>query len=384
MKQDFHAFQQQKYFAGLDGLRAIAIIGVVWHHSVRPDFLPMFTRGFAGVDLFFVLSGFLITTLLIREKSKHGRISLRNFWARRFLRLMPAYYGLLFAMLAAYVIFKPGDPDTARLVEGFPIYALYLSNWIQPEANNLGITWSLATEEQFYLIWPLIEALAAPVLAGGFWIAALIVNQLINFGVLDPAIDSVFGPGVSQRREILDATFTPILLGVGLAHLLARERWFRLTAQITGFRYAPFVFAGLLLVLMNIPASDISGVFRLTMHILMTAWIASIVLQPGSAITATLEWRPIVFIGAVSYGMYLYHMWCVHIARVIIEKTGLAPLWFEFPLALAGTVVVAGLSFYFYEKPFLSLRSKFRKPKGSPKGPTETKRPAATFAKPGA
>lgn len=319
----------------------------------------MFTRGFAGVDLFFVLSGFLITTLLIREKAKHGKISLRNFWARRFLRLMPAYYGLLLAMLGAYLIFKPNDANTARLVEGFPIYALYLSNWWHPGANNLGITWSLATEEQFYLIWPLIEAFAAPIVAVGFWITALVINQLINFGLLDPAIESAFG--AVKDKEILEATFTPILLGVGLAHFLSNKRSFDVANRIAGFRHAPIIFAGLLIVLMNIPASDISGIFRLTMHVLMTLWIGSIILSPLSAMTRCLEWRPVAFIGAISYGMYLYHMWCVHIAGAITAKLGLPQVWFHFPITLGGTIVVSAASFYFYEKRFLDWRAKFRK-----------------------
>lgn len=361
MTEKFHAYQQKKYFPGLNGIRAVAIIAVVWHHSERPDFLPMFLRGFAGVDLFFVLSGFLITTLLIREKAKHGKISLRNFWARRFLRLMPAYYGLLFALLAVYLVFKPGDPDTAQLVKDFPVHALYLSNWIHTDANNLGITWSLATEEQFYLVWPMIEAFAAPIVAAGFWVVALIVNQLINFGVLNPAIDSVFGPGAAESNEIMASTFTPILLGVGLAHLLHRERWYAVAAKLAGFRYAPFVFAGLLLAVANIPAADISGIIRLTIHLLMTLWIASILLQPSSRVTAALEWRPVAFVGAVSYGMYLYHMWCIHVVREVLAKLGLPQLGLQFLLALAATVIVAAMSYYFYEKRFLDWRAKFRK-----------------------
>ncbi len=360
MPLTFDRYQSLSHFAGLDGLRAVAIIGVVWHHSARPDFLPMFARGFAGVDLFFVLSGFLITTLLVREKQTHGKISLRNFWARRFLRLMPAYYLLLFGMLGAFLVFKPGDPDTARLVDGFPVYALYLSNWFHPDANNLGITWSLATEEQFYLVWPMVEAFFAPFLAAGFWVAALIINQLINFGVLDQPINAVFGPGAAEI-EILQATFTPILLGVGLAHVLHRRKSFELAVKIAGFRYAPFVFAAVLLALANIPASDISGALRLSLHLAMTAWIASIVLAPQSRLTGMLTWRPVAFVGAVSYGMYLYHMWCIHIIRVVLDKAGLPHLWIEFLLALVLTAIVSRASFYLYEKRFLDWRKRFRK-----------------------
>ncbi|MEO1136911.1 MAG: acyltransferase [Pseudomonadota bacterium] len=361
MPLDHKSYLDVSHFRGLDGLRAIAIIAVVWHHTLRPDNLPMFVRGFAGVDLFFVLSGFLIATLLIREKARFGRVSLRNFWARRFLRLMPAYYLLLFGMLAAYLVLKPDDPDTARLVNGFHIYALYLSNWFHPGANNLGITWSLATEEQFYLIWPFVFAFFRPSAAAAFWVAALFINQLINFGVLDASIDQIFGDGAANGPEILDTTFTPILLGVGLAHLLSQKRGFEAAAKIAGFRYAPWVFAGILLVLFNIPAQDISGIIRLSMHLAMTAWIASIVMAPRSGVTSALSWRPVAFIGAISYGMYLYHMWCVHIVRVVSQKIGLPAAWTEFPLTLMLTMAVSAASFYLYEKRFLDWRKRFRK-----------------------
>lgn len=360
MTATHQAYLDRKHFAGLDGLRAIAIIAVVWHHSAHPGFLPILKRGFIGVDLFFVLSGFLISTLLIREKAKYGRISLKNFWMRRILRLVPAYYLLLFGLLAAYLIFKPNDPDTANLINGFPIYALYLSNWFEGGANNLGITWSLATEEQFYVIWPLFEAFAAPIVALWFWIGAFIVNQLINFGILDPAIAASFGIGPEGHPEILETTFTPILLGVGLAHLLNKKTSFDILSKLAGFAYAPAVFAGLLLLILNIPIGDISGPLRLTIHLAMTVWIASIVLQPGAMTTRTLEWRPIAFIGAISYGMYLYHMWGVYAAGVILEKLGLPLGALHFPLTMAGTIVVSALSFYIFEKRFLNLRKKFR------------------------
>lgn len=360
MTNAHQSYLQRKHFAGLNGLRGVAIVAVVWHHTAHPNFLPIFQRGFAGVDLFFVLSGFLISTLLIREKVKYGRISLKDFWMRRILRLVPAYYFLLFALLGAYLIFKPGDPNTARFVNGFPVYALYLSNWIHPGANNLGITWSLATEEQFYLIWPLFEAFAAPVVALWFWGGALVVNQLINFGVLDPALQSIFGLDPTHHPEILQSTFTPILMGVGLAHFLNNEKTFALARRIAGFRHAPLVFAALLLTIFNIPAGDISGPVRFSMHLFMTLWIASIVLQPEAKTTRLLEWRPVAFIGAISYGMYLYHMWCVYIAKVMLDKLGLPHIPLQFLLALAGTIVVSAASFYLFEKRFLDLRKKFR------------------------
>lgn len=353
-------YLSRTYFPGLDGLRAIAIIAVVWHHSHRADFLPIFNRGFVGVDLFFVLSGYLIVTLLLREKDRHGAISLKNFWMRRFLRLMPAYYALLLFLLCVYTIFKPNDPDTTRLVNGLPIYALYLSNWLHPGANNLGITWSLATEEQFYLIWPLIESLAAPIAALWFWVSALIVNQLINFGVLDPFFQSAFSIDPA-RYEILDSTFTPILLGVGLAHLLHRPAGYRLLQKVAGTKYAPWTFAVALIGLLSLPVEDISGAFRLTMHILMMLWLASLLLRPQSAFTQALNIRVLAGIGAISYGMYLYHLWWIYAANIAVNRLDLPQSWLQFPIALGATIIFSAISYQFLEKPFLNLRKKFRR-----------------------
>lgn len=353
-------FKALRHFSGLDGVRALAIIAVVWHHSPRPEFAPILSRGFIGVDLFFVLSGFLITTLLLREKARAGRISLKNFWMRRILRLVPAYYALLFALLAAYLIFKPGDPDTEKLVNGFPIYALYLSNWLQPGANNLSITWSLATEEQFYLVWPVIEAFATPLVTGGLWLIALLINQLINFGVLDGAILQYFGVGPEQHPEILESTFTPILLGVGLAHIMHREKTFSVLGRAAGFSNAPIVFAIALVILLNAPVADISGPIRFGVHLLMTAWIASLLLAPASPITRGLEMRGVAYIGAVSYGMYLFHMWCIFAVGAVVSKLGAPTTPIVFIAGLVLTVIISALSFELFEKRFLALRKKFR------------------------
>lgn len=356
----FTRFQNLGYFAGLDGIRCLAIIAVIWHHTVQTGFLPMFDRGYLGVDLFFVLSGFLITTLLLREKSKTGKISLGNFWIRRFLRLMPAYYGLLVALLLAYGIFKPEDPNTARLFSGFPVYALYLSNWFNPGANNLDPLWSLATEEQFYLVWPVIEAFFAPVIMLITFTAFLIINQLVNFGVLDGAILSVFGVAPDAHPEILQSTFTPILLGVALAHGLTHKAIFTaLSPFITG-KARTLGLGVVLLILLNVPAGDISGLLRALIHMTMALFIGSIVLSPDSRLTQAFEVNIFKYVGTISYGMYLFHMWVVFAASVILTKIGLSSGIILFVLVLFGTIAISAVSFTVYEKPFLNLRHRFR------------------------
>lgn len=362
MHQTHESFLAQKRFAGLDGLRCIAIIAVVWHHSVEYEGpLAIVSRGYLGVDLFFVLSGFLITTLLIREKTKHKRISLKNFWARRFLRLMPAYYTMLFSLALAYYVFKPGDPDTALYFESLPYYVFYFSNWIDPGANNMSPLWSLATEEQFYLLWPLLQALLAPIILAVTWVVFFVVNQLINFGVLDAAMLELVGLDPKNHPSILETTFTPILLGVGAAYLMNSRKGYELLSKTIGFAHRDLVMMVLLAALLCMPIADISGFPRLMIHLLMTGWLISIVMSPDGAVTRGLSLKPIEFIGAISYGMYLYHMWCIHAVRTAVGHDTFENSWIAFLLSLAVTVVFSVGSYYALERPFLNLRTKFRK-----------------------
>ncbi|MEO1014461.1 MAG: acyltransferase [Pseudomonadota bacterium] len=356
---DHSAYLARRRFAGLDGVRCLSIVAVVWHHAPHAASYPIASRGFLGVDLFFVLSGYLIVTLLIRERERTGRISLRDFWVRRLLRLAPAYYCMLVTATLAYAVLKPGAPETARLMEGLPIYALYLSNWFDPGAQNLGLTWSLATEEQFYLAWPLIEAFFAPAFAAWTWVGAIAVNQLLNFGFLDGAILDLFGVSPSQHPTILHTTFTPILLGVGLAHLMHRPRTYAALSRFIGLSFAPILIGISLLALLCWPNDDISGTHRLSIHVASTAFIASLLLRPGDRVTRFLELPPLAFIGAISYGIYLYHMFAMHFVRVAAAELGLSQAMI-FPLTLALSILIATASYHFLEKRFLRLRSSFR------------------------
>lgn len=359
MTDDYLAFQRHTYLKGLDGLRCVAIIAVIWHHSASSEALPLLRRGFLGVDLFFVLSGFLITTLLIREKARTGTLSLRNFWMRRILRLFPIYYGVIAGMLAVLLVLKPSAPTTVALVRGLPIYGLYLSNWFDGGVALLDPMWSLATEEQFYLFWPTLELLCGPIVLGGLWTIFFIVNQLLNFGVLDPGITALVGVTPSAYPNILQTTFTPILLGVALAHLLHSPRGQAGIRKIVAFPHAPIAYAVVLLLLLSWPAQDISGSLRLSLHVAMTALLASVVLNPANGVTRALEHPALAYIGRISYGMYIYHMLGLHVARVVVERLHLPKLG-VFVLCLAITILGAALSYRFVERRFLDLRRRFR------------------------
>ena len=128
--EHFADYQKSKRFAGLDGLRAISIIAVVWHHTVGPLQAINFTRfGFLGVDLFFILSGFLIVTLLLREKKKTGDISLKNFYVRRILRIFPLYFGFILGLAFIYYVFAQESAFGQEFLRDLPWHVLFLANF---------------------------------------------------------------------------------------------------------------------------------------------------------------------------------------------------------------------------------------------------------------
>ncbi|HEY9068052.1 MAG TPA: acyltransferase, partial [Burkholderiaceae bacterium] len=253
-----------RQIAGLNGVRALAVIGVVWHHGYRgPLPWPILHNGFLGVDVFFVLSGFLITTLLLDEQMATGRISLVNFYARRALRIFPLYYAVL-ALLAAYFLFAPGSTNAPAFIAELPYHASYTSNWVVL-ASLMGITWSLSTEEQFYLAWP---PLLARLGHGALWTlsAFLLLNQLVNFGFLDRWL-AAHGL-VYASLPILQVTFTPIVLGVALAYAVHAPLCRRALAQCTaGVRLLGWI--AVLLAVANV-SGDVRGWPRLAFHLTTT------------------------------------------------------------------------------------------------------------------
>jgi peptidoglycan/LPS O-acetylase OafA/YrhL len=297
------AFLRRDRFANLDGLRFFCIFAVLWHHSPAISALAdpprILTRGFLGVDFFFVLSGFLITTLLLRERARRGRFSLKAFYWRRFLRIVPVYVFLV-TLVSAWFVLVRGHWNYAPLV---PAYYLFLANFLTTHVPLLYPLWSLSVEEQYYLIWPLLLSLlprraVLPVLA--VLVAANLAGSIGLFGS---------GPQLGVLRIALpNATYAPILLGSALAVVLDRRRGFRALAALVGNRWAPVWTAALILGLVWIGPDDLRGLPNLTIHLAMTLCLAALVVNEASVARPLLTWRPLARIGAISYGVYLYHL----------------------------------------------------------------------------
>ncbi len=346
------AFRERRVFESLDGLRCAAVLAVIWHHTAGRDAalgLAATQRGFLGVDLFFVLSGFLIVSLLLRERERNGHVDLAAFYARRSLRIFPLYYALLLAVAAVRWLAAPGSPTSARFFEELPFYLTYTSNWIE-RASLLAPAWSLAAEEQFYLLWPPVEKwlprLVLPLLLG-----FLALNQALNFGLLGETVAAHHA-----RLEMLQSTFTPIGLGVLLAHGLHRPRGFEALQRVLAWRGASVASAALLLALASVPG-DISGAPRLGAQLAMAALVASCVVREDHALAPLLRWGPVARAGVVSYGLYLLHLF----AREAVVRAGVESPGLLFVATLALSLALAELSHRVLESPFLRLKRRFQR-----------------------
>jgi peptidoglycan/LPS O-acetylase OafA/YrhL len=361
-------YREVRFFGALNGIRFLCIAAVLWHHS--PAFAAMedpariLMRGFTGVDFFFVLSGFLITTLLLREEARRGRFSLAGFYRRRMLRILPVYFLVITAVSAYYVLWQSRE-DLAPLV---PYYYLFLANFLKEDIPLLAITWSLSIEEQYYLIWPLLLM----VLGFSMWARASVLVVLTMICVLSAAGALAFlgWQPVETEHAVwgLPATgYSAILIGSVLAVVLHTRRGFDLIHAALGRRVAPIVcFAALIAGYAALPVT-LQGWPNLVLHVTMAACIASVVVREDTILHPVLSVSPVARMGEISYGIYLYHLIGLHAANVAAARSGLeaaASPWAVTLLYLVAAIVISELSFRYYESYFLRLKD--RRPRSLP------------------
>lgn len=336
-----------KVFGSLDGLRALSILAVVWHHTQEGVHAwPIAYRGFLGVDLFFVISGFLIVTLLLRERRRTATISLRKFYVRRFLRIFPPYYGLL-ALVTIVALLKPGEQSNL-IRRDLPYAFFYIANLV-PMVSILNPTWSLAAEEQFYVVIPTLLKFA------GRAFPALIAIAYVLFSL--PPFG--FFPSINLPTFFRETTFGPILLGVMLAWVLDRASGYRWISQLLGHFFTPAVALAATLLLCNQSGDDISGFFRIGIHLCLVILVAACVIRERHVLAPVLRWWPIGRIGAVSYGIYLYHLLARHAVKSGMAFLGIRSQALFFLLTAIAAWAIAELSYRLYESRFLALKSRW-------------------------
>ena len=405
----------KEYFPALDGLRGVAVLIVMLAHgSVRlfPGDLT-YRGGWLGVEVFFVLSGFLITSLLLKEKLMSGRVSLTSFWTRRALRIWPLYYAVLLlyvfvlpqldSSMFARVYVAEGEPGWGAYRDSLWSFFVFLQNYVTGPSEvrlGLGIFWSLAIEEHFYLFWPLLVTFLKPRFIGPAAVAVLVASfgcrTLALYGVL-PSVD---GLG-HMTHENLDA----IALGSLVACVYAlRRAWIVAAARHSYALLVPAVIVLVLLFADGWKGSPVSlspplfGLYRPTLVALAVGAliVAAVGRQVRFAEAAAkaggsrrraerkraprplgrfMESRPMVHIGRVSFGLYLLHPIILGATTALARNTtgpwgqidsvpallGARILWTT--VFLGGTLGLASLSYRYYEGPMLRLKKRFEKVK---------------------
>jgi len=358
------------YMPGVDGLRALAVAAVVVYH-LNGGWLP---GGFLGVDIFFVISGYLITSLLLAEFRKAGSINLPRFWLRRARRLLPALFLMLAVTLAAMLVLHPGE--VAGLHGAVLASVGYVTNWYfvfahVPYFEQFGRPsvfehlWSLAVEEQFYLIWP-------PVLALGLLYAR---RRQLLIGIAAAMAGStalawmLFHPDTDPSRIYYgtDTRAVGLLAGVALAFLWPASRLRPVTsraARATLDLAGVAALAGVALATVYLGEID-PLLYRggMLLVALTTAALLAVVVHPSSWLGRGMATPLLVWIGVRSYGIYLWHWPVLMLTRAHedVPFTG-APL---VTLQVGLTLLAATLSYHYVETPIrrnglAGLRTAFR------------------------
>jgi peptidoglycan/LPS O-acetylase OafA/YrhL len=349
-------FLATRSFGALDGVRALCCLGVIKGHAGWYLGVNAFDHTYLGVDLFFVISGFLIVTLMCRERDRRGELDLQSFYARRALRIFPIYYGTVLLFFGFYLAISPWKPNGLRhYAWTFVALATYTQDFVRCNIGPFFHTWSLAMEEQFYLLWPAAERYLS---LSARWLALAAVvgfSQLFNYGLLDAALG--YAPG-AERLPLIETTFTPIALGVCLAHLLHRPSSFALLYRVLGWRWLWVPLLAALAVVLELSTGWLRGSPRLLAQLLLAALLGSLVIRPDPMLLPLLRQPLLARLGAISYGLYLYHVFVEYGLQRAFPRLGDGP---RFGATVAVTALLAELSFRYYERPLLALRSRFQR-----------------------
>jgi peptidoglycan/LPS O-acetylase OafA/YrhL len=338
------------HLPALDGLRAVAVGLVIGFHAGFKIF-----PGPLGVQVFFVLSGFLITWLLLKEQQRTGDVSLRAFYVRRALRIFPAYYVfLILSALATWTLpLWPASPGQRGMFVAALFYAVnYYTSVTRVGSGAISHAWSLGVEEQFYLLWPPIArrvGLNRPRLV---WALAALIIAVVGWRAVLASVWHL--PG--WEYTAFDTRCDALAAGCLLAILLQRARARELAARLGTWSVLPFVFAAALAYSQVAPHRFYRGVFGGTVDSVLIALLLVMLIQLHDRwLWRWLEWRAVRFCGLISYPLYLYHQTAFKVAFDLTRLRYSAQLL----TGLALSVGLATVSYYGVERPFLSLKRRF-------------------------
>lgn len=341
------------YIPGLDGLRALSVLVVVLRHFEVSGYIP----GGFGVTVFFFISGFLITRLLIAEKQRYAGVSLPRFYARRFLRLAPALLVMLAATAAAMLAAGKAFPGT-ELAAGalyFMNYYLVFTEGLPRADTGWGPLWSLAVEEHFYLVFPLLIAVCTRRRA-----LLMVAAALALCPVLRAVYMQILQDGALYNYLATEVRIDSILWGSLLSLLAGRRlRW------LEGRWAFPLALAGLLVgFLYRDPWFENVLKYSLQGACLFVCVFKLVVRGDYPRLLAFLELGPMRYTGRISYSIYLWHTHAFFLAGALLGGPSIV-------LALLLTFVFAALSYRLVELPLAGLRTRLRPLPANEKRPGE-------------
>jgi peptidoglycan/LPS O-acetylase OafA/YrhL len=332
-----------RHIPSLDGLRAISILLVIAAHAgvlgTQSDVL-----GSLGVRVFFVISGFLITSILLKEIVATGSVNLRRFYVRRTLRIFPAFYTFL-AVLALLHVTGVIDLNPFDLTRA----GLYVTNYFPWDSQSVFVrhTWSLSNEEQFYLLWPACLAFAGAKRSARIAFAVILLVPCVRMAIVLANGSPV--ATIDRRFDcVADALATGCLLACVLAYLAANRRYLRFLSS-PAFALAPILVIGAALT--NLHPHVYFFVSQTVMNIGIAVCIDRCIRHPHDIAGKLLNSPPLRWIGSMSYSLYLWQ-------QIFVSE---GPEWWRaFPLNLALALAAAAASYYLIEGPFQRLKNHIR------------------------
>ncbi|CAM3818858.1 acyltransferase family protein [Litorimonas haliclonae] len=366
---------QYGYIPGLDGIRAIAVLIVIIAHFGLTNLIP----GGFGVTVFFFISGFLITRLLLAEARIKGKIHLKDFYIRRIVRLYPALIFMVVGSTALYLLLGQGGPKplefTAALGYFTNIYQVAVRAGGELPFMPWTHLWSLAVEEHFYLIFPLLMVIFGVFKRRLIWalmglLALVPLWRLFTYSTFETL------PVVDYNYMMTDARIDSIVWGCFLSVLLDKDIREGLVQKLTG--WLPIVGAGAILLLcFALRDESFRYIWR---YSLQGAALFILVLnlyffRPVRWSLGVLELWPLVWIGRLSYPLYLWHFPVLDLSHRFMEP-GVAQL----SVAVIGSLGISIFSFFLVEKPFMALRKRFgahivKRPAITKDAPSEARKP---------
>lgn len=382
-KLSYEEYQNRGYAPELDGLRAVAVLLVISAHVAGHAF--DFLVGHLGVTVFFVLSGYLITTLALREESTRGHLHLGAFFVRRTFRIFPLYY----FTLALYAVFLLGTDRKPAQTEFFlshlPHYVFYFPEVAAADVRFLGgdmpflQSWSLGIEEKFYIIWPAIGFVVLAGLPRLRFISACVMLATVYF--LPIYLDDVGRTAVAFCLR----PYGEILVGVLLAITLHSQAGYAAFLRVRKLLPTPIILLVWLVAHISTPqmiGADLGATWRLLYAFASALMLGALVTSSGR-FRQVLSWGPLTSVGRVSYAVYLLHILPLMIGHALAAKMPVEVLrpYVALVVAIIGSYLIAMVTAVVLERPMIRIGRRLSNRLMNPT-PIPAQAPAALSAPP--